>query len=238
MSTVIQHPYFPQSLELDGYTPPTQSPLALVSVMGSALGAILACTYALFASRRIRGRALKRSDQLVAIWFVLCAALHCVYELYYLLHFRTLVVTQDILASTWKEYAKSDSRYLAQVPLVFALETITVTVTGPLCLVSAYGIWLKFLTGPLCLVSAYGIWSQSLGVRHIAQLCASVLHLYSVGLYFGTEIIATESSCRPEALYYYGYFIAMNAPWGLVPLVLVTQSFGAISRGMRIAKTD
>ncbi|KAJ2818162.1 hypothetical protein FBU31_005975 [Coemansia sp. 'formosensis'] len=221
MSTVIQHPYFPQSLELDGYTPPTQSPLALVSVMGSALGAILACTYALFASRRIRGRALKRSDRLVAIWFVLCAALHCVYELYYLLHFRTLVVTQDILASTWKEYAKSDSRYLAQVPLVFALETITVTVTGP-----------------LCLVSAYGIWTQSLGVRHIAQLCASVLHLYSVGLYFGTEIIATESSCRPEALYYYGYFIAMNAPWGLVPLVLATQSFGAISRGMRIAKID
>ncbi|KAJ1824905.1 hypothetical protein GGH91_000210 [Coemansia sp. RSA 2671] len=219
MSVATQHPYYPQSLELSGYAPPTQSPLTLVSVMGGALGAILACTYVAFASRRIRGRALRRPDRLAAMWFVLCAALHCVYELYYLLHFRTLVAAQDILASTWKEYAKSDSRYLAQVPLVFALEAITVTVTGP-----------------LCVAAAWGIWTQSLGVRHIAQLCASVLHLYSVALYFGTEVAAPESSCRPEALYYYGYFLAMNAPWVVVPLVLVVQSLGTITRAMSVAK--
>ncbi|KAJ2063582.1 hypothetical protein GGI17_001657 [Coemansia sp. S146] len=221
MSAINHHPYFPQSLELSGYTPPTQSPFALVSVMGGTLGAVIVCTYVAFTRRRVRGWVLGRLDRLVAMWFVLCAALHCVYELYYLLHFRTLVATQDILASTWKEYAKSDSRYLAQVPLVFALESITVTVTGP-----------------LCLVAAYGIWTQSLGIRHIAQLCASMLHLYSVMVYFGTEMMAAESNCRPETLYYYGYFMAMNAPWVVVPLVLATQSFGAISNGMNIAKVD
>ncbi|KAJ2434483.1 hypothetical protein GGF42_009217, partial [Coemansia sp. RSA 2424] len=204
------------SLELSGYVPPAQSPLALVSVMGGALGAVLACTYATFSSRQVRGSALGRSDRLAAMWFVLCAALHCVYELYYLVHFRTLAATQDVLASTWKEYAKSDSRYLAQVPLVFALEAITVTVTGP-----------------LCLVAAYAIWTQSLGARHIAQLSASVLHLYSVALYFGTELVAAESNCRPEPLYYYGYFMAMNAPWVVVPLALAIQSTGAITHGMQ-----
>ncbi|KAJ2492392.1 hypothetical protein IWW37_001439 [Coemansia sp. RSA 2050] len=218
MSVVGHHPYYPQSLELSGYAPPTQSPLTLVAVMGGALGAILTCTYVAFSGRRIHGRVLGRLDRLAAMWFVLCAALHCVYELYYLLHFRTLVMAQDILASTWKEYAKSDSRYLAQAPLVFALETITVTVTGP-----------------LCVVATYGIWTQSLGVRYIAQLCASVLHLYSVALYFGTEMAAAESNCRPEALYYYGYFMAMNAPWAVVPLVLVVQSLGAITRAMSIS---
>ncbi|KAJ2743663.1 hypothetical protein GGI20_003583 [Coemansia sp. BCRC 34301] len=218
MSVARHHPYFPQSLELSGYTPPTQSPLALVSVMGGALGTVLACTYFAFSSRRICGNVLGRSDRLAAMWFVLCAALHCIYELYYLVHFRTLAATGDILASTWKEYAKSDSRYLAQAPLVFALEAITVAVTGPLCLVAAYGIWV-----------------QSPGARHIAQLCASVLHLYSVALYFGTELVAAESSCRPEALYYYGYFIAMNAPWVVVPLMLAVQSTGEICLGMRIA---
>ncbi|KAJ2029249.1 hypothetical protein H4S03_007494 [Coemansia sp. S3946] len=221
MSAVNQHPYFPQSLDLSGYTPPTQSPLVLVAVMGGALGAVLVGTYVAFTRRRVRGWALSRSDRLAAMWFVLCAVLHCLYELYYLLHFRTLAATRDILASTWKEYAKSDSRYLAQVPLVLMLESITVAVTGP-----------------LCLVAAYGIWTQSLGIRHIAQLCASVLHLYSVVVYFGTEMMAAESNCRPEALYYYGYFMAMNAPWVVVPVVLATQSFGAISRGMRISKVD
>ncbi|KAJ2894911.1 hypothetical protein IWW38_002446 [Coemansia aciculifera] len=222
MSVASQHhPYFPQSLELSGYTPPTQTPLTLVLVMGSGLGAVLVGTYALFSRQRICGAALGLLDRLAATWFVLCGALHCVYELYYLLHFRTLASAEDVLASTWKEYAKSDSRYLAQVPLVFALETITVTVTGP-----------------LCLVAAHAIWNQSLGQRHIAQLSASVLHLYSVALYFGTELIAAESGCRPEPLYYYGYFIAMNAPWVVVPLALAIQSTGAICHAMQVAKSQ
>ncbi|KAJ1998312.1 hypothetical protein GGI04_005056, partial [Coemansia thaxteri] len=177
------HPYFPRALVLDGYRPPPQSPLVLVAVMGAAIGTVLVATRAAFSTRRVRGRPLERTDQLVAMWFVLCAALHCLYELYYLAHFRSLASAQDVLASTWKEYAKSDSRYLAQVPLVFMLESITVCVTGP-----------------LCAMAAHAIWTQSPAARHLAQLCASLLHLHSVVLYFGTELMAPESSCRPEPL--------------------------------------
>ncbi|KAJ1959465.1 hypothetical protein GGI12_004323 [Dipsacomyces acuminosporus] len=152
------------------------------------------------------------------MWFVLCGALHCGFELYYVLHFTTINASTDILASLWKEYAKSDSRYLAQVPLVLILECITV-----------------FFVGPMCWLTVHGIYARS-ALRHVSQLVVCVLHLYSVALYYGTELIAPESNCRPEPLYYYGYFVAMNAPWVLVPLYLLVASTRELYQGMLTAQ--
>ncbi|KAI8326090.1 Emopamil-binding protein, partial [Martensiomyces pterosporus] len=211
------HPYYPESLVLDGYVEPTQSPLQLVLAIGGALALVLLASYALLFARKASPR-LRPSERAVCMWFVLCGSLHCVFELHYLLHFTTIQASTDLLSSMWKEYAKSDSRYLAQVPLVFALESITVCFVGPLCWLTVHHI---HTNAPL---------------RHVCQLAVSLLHVYSVVLYYGTEFVSAESSCRPEPLYYYGYFIAMNAPWLVVPLCLAIASARELCRGMAAAR--
>jgi hypothetical protein len=46
-------------------------------------------------------------------------------------------------------------------------------------------------------------------------------HLYGVALYYGTcgftEHMHGVSYSRPEGLYYWGYYVGMNAPWVVVP---------------------
>ncbi|KAJ2807929.1 hypothetical protein H4R21_000282 [Coemansia helicoidea] len=213
------HPYYPPSLELPGYVAPTRGAAALGLTMAAALGLLLAAADA--ALRRHRRR-LARADRAAALWFVLCGALHCGFELYYLAHFRTLPATRDVVGEMWKEYAQSDSRYVAQSPVVRALETVTVAVVGPLC-------W----------AAAYGVWAGRAPVRHLAQLAASVLHVYSVVLYYGTELLAARagrSSCRPEALYFVGYFVLANLPWLVVPAWLAAASAAHITRCMAAAQ--
>ncbi|KAJ2553308.1 hypothetical protein EV175_002987, partial [Coemansia sp. RSA 1933] len=205
-----QHPYFPPTLELPGYTAPTHKTATLVSSMGACLAALLASTYCVLAAKR---HPITLPQRLTALWFVMCGALHSLFELYYLAHHKTLAQDQSVVADMWKEYALSDSRYLSASPMVRALESITVLATAPLC-------W----------IAAYAIWADLHAIRHLAQLSASLLHLYSVAIYFGTEFMGPASNCRPEPLYYYGYFIAMNAPWVLVPVLLGVSSFRVIYR--------
>ncbi|KAJ2082457.1 hypothetical protein H4R24_001556 [Coemansia sp. RSA 988] len=213
------HPYFPPSLELEGYIAPTWSASALLTTMGCAVGLLLATTYLAFSQKQHSRGPLPVADVAAAMWFVLCGTMHTGFELYYLVHFRSIASTQDILGNMWKEYAKSDSRYLSQSSMVLTLETITVAVIGPLC----WG-------------AAYGIWSQRLAVRYLCQLTASMLHLYSVLLYYGTELLSPEPNCRPEALYFFGYFVLANLPWLLVPLYLAITSTSKICDSMRLAQ--
>ncbi|KAJ2717165.1 hypothetical protein H4R19_000109 [Coemansia spiralis] len=213
------HPYHPPSLELDGYVAPTHGAAALGLMMAAALAVLLAAADAALRRRHPR---LARADRAAALWFVLCGALHCGFELYYLAHFRTILATHDVVGQMWKEYAKSDSRYVAQSSVVRALETVTVAAVGPLC-------W----------TAAYGVWTERAATRHLAQLAASVLHAYSVVLYYGTELLAARagrSSCRPEALYFVGYFLLANLPWLVVPVWLGVASATRITQWMAVAQ--
>lgn len=59
------------------------------------------------------------------------------------------------------------------------------------------------------------------GIRHLLQASVSIGHLYGVALYYGTCTFAEHMRgtvfCRPEAVYYWGYYVGMNAPWVVVP---------------------
>ncbi len=56
----------------------------------------------------------------------------------------------------------------------------------------------------------------------ILQTTVCVGHLYGVALYYGTcgfaEHMRGLSYSRPEVVYYWGYYVGMNAPWVVVPL--------------------
>lgn len=45
---------------------------------------------------------------------------------------------QDYLGQGWKEYSKSDSRYLTMDLFLVCMETVTAFAWGPLCLVTTW----------------------------------------------------------------------------------------------------
>lgn len=57
--------------------------------------------------------------------------------------------------------------------------------------------------------------------RHPTQALVSTGQLYGVVLYYATSIMGFYyhgvSYSRPEAYYYWAYFIGMNAPWAIIP---------------------
>lgn len=58
--------------------------------------------------------------------FVTAGILHCFFEGYFITHHDRMGSTQDTLGQLWKEYAKSDSRYLVSDSFVVSIEFITV----------------------------------------------------------------------------------------------------------------
>lgn len=91
------------------------------------------------------------------------------------------------------------------------------------------------IQGPLCLVvfagGAFGKWW-----RHPLRIVVCAIHFWSCALYFVTEAKRGHTDCRPEALYWWGYFVGMNLPWLVVPVVLVVRSVGVVGEAMRKAE--
>lgn len=60
--------------------------------------------------------------------------------------------------------------------------------------------------------------------------------MYGDILYYGTSFfdhhVANISYCRPEALYFYVYFVGMNAPWILVTGALIWSSISYIGKAV------
>lgn len=110
---------------------------------------------------------------------------------------------QDLFGQLWKEYSLSDSRYQTQNAFVLCMETITAAFWGPLSFVAAYMIM------------------KSHPLRYSVQAIVSLGQLYGDVLYYATSMfdlyILDLSYCRPEAAYFYGYFVFMNAFWIVIP---------------------
>lgn len=52
--------------------------------------------------------------------------LHCFFEGYFVINHNHMGPSQDLFGQLWKEYAKSDSRYLIVDPFVLSIEAVTV----------------------------------------------------------------------------------------------------------------
>lgn len=93
-------------------------------------------------------------------------------------------------------------------------------------LTTTYLYLYKFIWGPLSLITALLTARNrpsgaEQATRHIVQCIVCVGHLYGVLLYYGTNYFAEHmrgiSYSRPETLYYWVYYVGMNAPWAVVP---------------------
>ncbi|KAK4106433.1 Emopamil-binding protein [Parathielavia hyrcaniae] len=214
------HPYFPRDVVVPGYAANTAPLLFILTSFGGIIGALLfgCVTFATWYST-----ALKRGEQLTIAWFSLCGFLHLFFEGYFVLNHATIPSSQSLFAQLWKEYALSDSRYMTSDPFMLCIETLTVLIWGPL----------SFATAVLAARNR----PREQGARHLLQAVVCVGHLYGVALYYGTcgfaEHMRGLSYSRPEPVYYWGYYVGMNAPWVVVPCVLLWQGGNAIQAAFR-----
>ena len=66
-------------------------------------------------------KSLPRTDCLVCPG----AFLHCCFEAYFVRNHATIAGSQELFAQIWKEYAKSDFRYVTSDPFMVCVELLT-----------------------------------------------------------------------------------------------------------------
>ncbi|KAI1816771.1 3-beta-hydroxysteroid-Delta(8),Delta(7)-isomerase [Poronia punctata] len=213
------HPYYPLGVEIPGYVAKVLSTQEILAIFSVTCTAILLPTWLYFRHAR---RDVSTGDALTAIWFVLCGFIHLGLEGYFAFNAHSLASRSTILAQLWKEYSFSDSRYLTADTFVVCMESITAAFWGPLSFVCA---WFIATDHPL---------------RHPLQSIISLGQLYGDVLYYATcyfdfANLGIEYS-RPEAAYYWGYFVLMNAFWIVIPLLLLVSSTRQTGRAFTALK--
>ncbi|KAL5430872.1 hypothetical protein PMIN07_009771 [Paraphaeosphaeria minitans] len=209
-----KHPYFPPESPIVGYLANEYNTVELVSLF--AAGCAVVFSLAFVTVKKLRPT-VPVSDLTTIMWFVLCGFIHLFFEGYYAYNFRTIGGHQDLFGQLWKEYALSDSRYLtADSSFVLCMESITAAFWGPL----------SFLTAGLIAVDH--------PLRHPVTIVVSLGQFYGDVLYYATSLFDEGmlglTYSRPEAAYYWGYFVLMNAFWLVIPAILLWQSVRASSR--------
>lgn len=197
---VNYNPYYPIGSYIEGYAANEWSVPALLGVFFGACTLLLPTTY--FFAKRLQPT-LKTNELLTILWFVLSGSIHIFFEGYYAYNFSTLGSKQTLLGQMWKEYAFSDSRYLTQNSFVLSVETVTAVCWGPGC----------FLVAALII--------QKHALRHPLQMLVSFGQFYGDALYYATSLaehyVKGVSYSRPEAFYFWFYFVLMNFFWILIP---------------------
>ncbi|PLB48167.1 EBP-domain-containing protein [Aspergillus steynii IBT 23096] len=195
------HPYYPLDAPIHGYVANETPLLSLLTTASVGAAALLGATLGLVSFLR---PSLTRAERIAILWFVLSGTLHCFFEGYFMIHHDRMASAQDFFGQMWKEYALSDSRYMTSDTLVLCMETMTV-----------------LLWGPLCLLVAYSIFTRS-SLRHPLQLTACMSHLYGDSLYYATSLydhyVHDRPYSRPEPYYFWIYYFLMNFIWIVKPL--------------------
>ncbi|KAJ3193959.1 hypothetical protein HK101_003758 [Irineochytrium annulatum] len=208
MSAVVDHPYYPLNASLPHFTPQSTSMTTILGVFFSAVFVILGASYSL-ASAKIANPLTR----MVFLWFVSCGFIHGVVEGYFAYNHLSIAGQSTFLADLWKEYAKSDSRYMTRDPFVSIMESITAAMWGPGSFLAAY---LILTNNP---------------ARHLLQFLISTGQLYGDVLYYLTTGMEGFLHTRPEPMYFWFYFVFMNAFWIVIPVVIMFTSGTEIIRG-------
>ena len=112
------------------------------------------------------------------------------------------------------EYAKSDSRYLTLDATVWGVEAFTAALWGPFSFASAY--WM--LRGD--------------AKQYLTQFAVSFGQAYGCVLYYLTSGFEGFPHSRPEPLYFWGYFIGLNAFWMIIPSYVMVRNAKLITAAL------
>ncbi|RKP09483.1 Emopamil binding protein-domain-containing protein [Thamnocephalis sphaerospora] len=212
-SALPNHPYYPRDTLLPHYVPNSYSAIEVVTGFGLPVVLAAVATFVLSGSKRpdSRLRRLSTADRFACAWLIATASIHMFLEGYFVVTNRTIAGDMTFLAQTWKEYAKSDSRYMRSDLFTVCMEGVT-----------------AFIEGPVCVLAALAIFKGS-PHRHLLQLSVSIGQVYGLVLYYLTEVFAEKSNSDPYWLYYWVYFVAVNFIWAAVPTWIATRAWCAMS---------
>ncbi|GES96655.1 EBP domain-containing protein [Rhizophagus clarus] len=202
-----KHPYYPRNLELPNFTEKTHSmeySLGIFSVI--AITVVLISTLIIYQKSNI-----SKANKIAFVWFIITGSIHMFLEGYFAYFHETMQSDNSLLGQLWKEYSLSDSRYLSSDPFVVNMERITAIFGGTGAYLAAIGI------------------HQEWPSRHVIQFATSLGQIYGLVLYYWTSLFEGFPHSRPEALYFWGYFLGINFLWFLIPGVLLLQSWSYLT---------
>mmetsp|Transcript_2939 Transcript_2939/g.8605 ORF Transcript_2939/g.8605 Transcript_2939/m.8605 type:complete len:219 (-) Transcript_2939:2034-2690(-) len=204
----MSHPYYPTALLLPGYVPPAIPFQQVLAYFFSACGVLFGLTWLLTG----RYKHLRRAERIIASWFAMTGMVHFIIEGYVVLHpnfFKD--ATGGVLPEIWREYTQADSRYATRDSFVISMEAVTAFIEGPACFVT---VWAILQRKP---------WAYTL------QILISCGQIYGDILYFGTTILEGLIHSRPEFLYFWFYFVIVNAIWIVIPSYVILRAARSIS---------
>ncbi|KAM3617299.1 uncharacterized protein V6R79_004466 [Siganus canaliculatus] len=213
----IPHPFWPRDLVIPNYVPNDRSMSEIVGFLFAVSGVFMLVTWVITSCTGSVKLGLWR--RLAVCWFAVCGFVHGVIESWFALYYDILPEDQRFLSQLWKEYGKGDSRYMIADNFTVCMETITAVLWGP------FSFWavFAFLTNK--------------PYRFVLQLIISLGQIYGAVLYFYTEqrdgYIHSEYG---HPIYFWFYFVFMNALWILIPLLLIVDSWKNLSAAQ--ARTD
>ncbi|XP_069603990.1 3-beta-hydroxysteroid-Delta(8),Delta(7)-isomerase [Ranitomeya imitator] len=210
----IPHPFWPRDLQIDGYRPNDRPMSEFLTFLFSVSGVLLAIIW--FLTGRVTGMSAPR--RLGVCWFMICGFIHGIIEGWFAFYYPVITKDQAFLSQLWKEYGKGDSRYMIGDNFTVCMETITAAAWGPL------SIWtvISFL--------------QNKPYRFVLQLIVSLGQLYGDVLYFYTEYRDGFShSEKWHPIYFWFYFVFMNALWIIIPSILIVDSWINLSKSQSTA---
>ncbi|OIW33290.1 EBP-domain-containing protein [Coniochaeta ligniaria NRRL 30616] len=210
------HPYFPKDALIPNYMPNTAS--LEVILRGFAGLIVVFIASGLYVAKRINP-ALQIDELAAVAWFLLCFFLHAFFEGYFVLYHNSLAASQSLFAQLWKEYALSDSRYMTSDPFMLCIESLTVLLWAPLCFAIV-----------ICIIDRNRM-------RYPLQIIMCVGHLFGVALYYGTCFFEYRyrgiSHSRPEFLYYWVYYLGLNAAWVVLPAMYLFNGVWSVNSAMQ-----
>jgi hypothetical protein len=224
-------------------------------VSGGLFGGVFALQLLLVLTASCRrGAKPLRAFTPTVFWLLLCVVIHCWLEFSFVFR-RTGHVTG--FQNSMNLYGAADYRYgfgeqLELEPGTAAMEAITALVTGPLCLLLAWGIvgdkaWRWSVQVLVCTCQMYGLaWFAAHPFFSVEPCSSSDPFLYCQ-LTWKREGQAASSCPISHLLPFLSHvmcaaagvvFVGFNAPWGIVPPILLLQALFKINSALSKAQAQ
>ncbi|KAI8854342.1 3-beta-hydroxysteroid-Delta(8),Delta(7)-isomerase [Chytridium lagenaria] len=210
-ANLTSHPFHPLNYPIPNYAPQAIPMDTILTIFFGAVFAVLAVSW-LISSH------LSLGTRLVFIWFVCCGFIHGVVEGYFGYNHLSISTQEGFFADLWKEYSKSDSRYMTKDPFVCVMESMTAALWSPFSFLVAFQILNR---DP---------------ARHLFQFLVSTGQLYGDIAYYLTAAFEGFKHSRPEPLYFWFYFVTLNGFWIVIPLGIMFSSGYQIVKSLRSAE--
>lgn len=213
MFKTSHHPFYPVGLRLEhAYTEMTVPAIYIFMVFGASVGALILGMWQLSVN-------IPMKERILTCWLAVTAAIHMIIEGYIVVTPEFYTHTADTyLSEAWKEYTKADSRYATRDSFIISMEAVTAFAVGPMCVMATFGVL------------------QRKAWRWPLLIILSVCQIYGDVLYYGTCYLEGFVHSRPETLYFWVYFVILNALWIVIPATVCCYSWTHILNSLKVTQ--